>query len=91
MPTLSTQQRLDCLLKHIAGLEPRQGDGASLSAQDITLLQEQCGFKDRNEIGFYLKAMAERGLLINRSSGDYVILGAQITIDGYIELDRTLK
>ena len=49
MTRMTTQQRLDCLLKHFADRAERQGDGVSLTAQDITLLMERCGFQDLHE------------------------------------------
>ena len=87
MAKMTTQQRLDCLLKHFDELAESQGDGVSLSAQDIELLMERCGFANRNEIGFYIRSLDDRGLVKSDCAGDNTILQAQITIDGYCHLD----
>ena len=87
MAKMTTQQRLDCLLKHFDELAESQGDGVSLQAQDITLLMEKCGFANRNEIGFYIRSLGHKGLVESKCSADNIILGAQITIDGYCHLD----
>ncbi len=84
---MTTQQKLDCLLKQFDTLAESQGDGVSLRAQDLTLLMEQCGFANRNEIGFYIRALAERRLVIADCAADNTILQAYITIDGYCHLD----
>lgn len=84
---LTTQQKLDCLLKKFDSLAESQGDTVSLSAQDITLITEQCGFKNLNEIAFYIRSLGERGLLIPNCAADNTILQASITIDGYSCLD----
>ena len=84
---MTTQQKLDCLLKQFDTLADSQGDGVSLSAQDITLLMEQCGFANRDEIGFYIRALDKRGLVIANCAADNTILVAHITIDGYCHLD----
>lgn len=84
---MTTQQKLDCLLKHLDGLIASQGDGAYLSEQDVDTLKAQCQFANRKEIGFYIRSLAERGLVKSECAGDNTILGARITIDGYCELD----
>ena len=90
MSQMTTQQRLDCLLKHFGSRAERQGDGVVLTTQDITLLMERCGFKDVREIAFYIRALDEKGRLASDCSADNTILQASITIDGYCYLD-TLK
>lgn len=90
MAKMTTQQRLDCLLKHFDDLAESQGDSVSLQAQDITLLMEKCGFANRSEIGFYIRSLEQRGLVRSNCAADNAILEAQITIDGYCHLD-TLK
>ena len=87
---MTTQQKLDCLLKHFDILAESQGDGVALVDQDIALLKKQCGFANKNEIAFYIQALDERGLVRADCAADNTILGAQITIDGYCHLD-TLK
>lgn len=87
MARMTTQQRLDCLLKHLEGRVERQGAGVSLVAQDLTLLMERCGFKDVHEIAFYIRAMDKEGHLDSECSADNTILEASITIDGYRRLD----
>ncbi|MXX91812.1 MAG: hypothetical protein F4213_21620 [Boseongicola sp. SB0677_bin_26] len=84
---MTTQQRLDFLLKHLDALAESQGDMVALSAQDIALLMETCGFANRGEIGFYIAALAERRLVSENCSPDNAILQASITIDGYCHLD----
>ena len=84
---MTTQQKLDCLLKQFDSLAESQGDGVSLSAQDIALLMEQCGFANRNEIGFYIRSLEERCLVVASCAADNTILQARITIDGYCHLD----
>ncbi|MCY4354284.1 MAG: hypothetical protein OXC09_05795 [Truepera sp.] len=84
---MTTQQKLDCLLRRFDELAESQGDGVTLSAQDIALLMEQCGFANRNEIGFYIRSLEGRGLVVADCSADNVILQASITIDGYCYLD----
>lgn len=90
MSRMTTQQRLDCLLRHFDTRAERQGDGVTLAAQDITLLMERCGFQDLHEIAFYIRALHERGLVNADCAADNTILQACITIDGYCHLD-TLK
>ncbi len=68
-------------------LAESQGDSVSLSAQDVALLMERCGFRNRSEIGFYIRALDERGLVVANCSADNVILQGRITIDGYCHLD----
>ena len=84
---MTTQQRLDCLLKHFDSRAERQGDSVTLTAQDITLLMEKCGFKDLHEIAFYIRALDGKGRLDSDCSADNTILQASITIDGYCHLD----
>ena len=87
MAKMTTQQRLNCLLKHFDELAESQGDSVSLQAQDITLLMEKCGFANRNEISFYIRSLDARCLLESNCAADNTILEAQITIDGYCHLD----
>ena len=84
---MTTQQKLDCLLKHFDMLAESQGDGVALVDQDIALLKKQCRFTNPNEIGFYIRALGERGLVIPDCAADNTILQARITIDGYCHLD----
>ena len=84
---MTTQQRLDCLLKHFSDRAERQGDGVSLAAQDITQLMERCGFQDSHEIAFYIRSLEKRGLVSANCSADNTILEACITIDGCCHLD----
>ncbi len=65
----------------------REGAGVSLSAQDIALIMEQCGFKDRHEIGFYLRSLDQERLINAKCSADNTILEAAITINGYWHLN----
>ena len=76
---MTTQQRLDCLLKHFDELAESQGDGVSLQAQDITLLMEKCSFANRNEISFYIRSLDQKGLAKSHCSADNTILGAQMS------------
>ena len=84
---MTTQQKLDCLLKHFDMLAESQGDGVALVDQDIALLKKQCRFANTSEIAFYIRALDERGLVSADCAADNTILGAQITIDGYCHLD----
>ena len=84
---MTTQQKLDCLLKHLDMLAESQGDGVALVDQDIALLKKQCRFANLDEIGFYIRALGERGLVIPDCAADNTILQAGITIDGYCHLD----
>ena len=84
---MTTKQKLDCLLKHFDALIESQGDGVTLGAQDVTLLMEQCGFANRNEIGFYMRSLDHKGFVKSNCAADNTILEAQITIDGYCHLD----
>lgn len=85
---MTTQQRLDCLLKHFDKLAESQGDWVQLKPKDVTLLSDKCGFSNHNEIAFYVKALEQRGLVLSEIAGDNSIIGAQITIDGYCYLDN---
>ena len=87
---MTTQQKLDCLLKHFDASAEHQGDGVVLNDQDITVLMKQCRFKNLHEIAFYIRALDERGLVAGECAADNTILQARITIDGYCHLD-TLK
>ena len=91
MSRMTTQQKLDCLLKHFDSLADSQGDGVVLAAQDITLLKEQCGFQNRDEIAFYIRALGQRGLVSPECAADNTILQAHITIDGYCHLDTLMR
>ena len=84
---MTTQQRLDCLLKHFDRLANNQGDGVALNEQDVAMLIKQCGFVNHHEIAFYIRSLAERRLMVSECSADNVYLGARITIDGYCHLD----
>ena len=84
---MTTQDRLDCLLKHIDRLAPHQGEGVALNDQDIAVLKKQCGFANHHEIAFYIRSLAERGLVVASLATDNSILQASITIDGYCHLD----
>lgn len=84
---MSTQQKLDCLLKHFDARAEYQGDGVVLNEQDITVLMKQCGFANLHEIGFYIRSLEGRGLVNSQCAADDTILQASITIDGYCHLD----
>jgi len=84
----STRQRLNYILNHFSSRAERQGASVRLSAQDIELLKEQCGFKDVHEIAFYIKALESKHLMASNCSVDHTILEASITIDGYCKLDE---
>ena len=84
---MTTQNRLHCLLKQFDELADSQGDMVKLSAQDIALLMETCGFANRSEIAFYMKALSDKGLVNADCSPDSAVLQASITIDGYCYLD----
>ncbi len=87
MSRMTTQERLDCLLKHFDALAPHQGDGVALNQNDVKLLMMQCGFANHHEIAFYIRSLDERGLVVADCAGDDTILQARITIDGYCHLD----
>ena len=87
MSRMTTQQKLDCLLKQFDSLAQHQGDGVRLAAPDIALLMERCGFANNHEIGFYIRSLEERGLVSADCSAGNDILQARITIDGYCHLD----
>ena len=84
---MTTQQKLDCLLKQFDTLAQHQGDGVVLNEHDVQLLMKQCGFVNHHEIAFYIRALDGRGLVSADCAADDTILGAQITIDGYCHLD----
>ena len=56
---MTTQQKLDCLMKHFDSQAERQGDGVILNNQDVTVLMKQCRFTDINEIAFYIRSLDE--------------------------------
>ncbi|MDE0239398.1 MAG: hypothetical protein OXQ84_04255 [bacterium] len=85
---MTTQQRLDCLLKHLDSLAETQGQGVALNENDVELLKRQCGFRNHHEIAFYIRSLGERRLVIDGCAGDDTILQARITIDGYCYLDK---
>ena len=85
---MTTQQRLDCLLKHFNKLAENQGDMMQLDGEDITLLMDKCGFVSRSEIAFYLDSLATLGLMRSSCSADHTLLAASITIEGYCRLDE---
>lgn len=84
---MTTQQRLDCLLKKFDTLAQHQGDGVALNQHDVELLMKQCGFANHHEIGFYIRSLDEGGLVVADCAADNTILQARITIDGYRHLD----
>lgn len=88
MPRMTTQQRLDCLLKMFDELSEEQGTGIELEAQDIDLIMKQCGFNSRKEIAFYINSLGLRKLVDSSCTPDGKILAAKITIDGYCYLDE---
>ena len=64
---MTTQQKLDCLLKQFDTLAQHQGDGVVLNENDVRILMKQCGFANTNEIAFLYpgagrKRSRERGL-----------------------------
>ena len=87
---MTTQQKLDCLLKHFDANAAHQGDGVVLNDQDVKVLMKQCRFANLHEIALYLRALNKRGLVAGEFAADNTILQACITIDGYCYLD-TLK
>ena len=87
MMRMTTQQKLDCLLKHFDASAARQGEGVVLNEHDTAVLVKQCRFADHHEIGFYIRALEERGLVVADCAADNAILQASITIDGYCYLD----
>ena len=87
MSRMTTQQRLDCLLKQFDALAPHQGEGIMLNEYDVELLMKQCGFANQHEIAFYIRSLGEKGLVVSECAGDNSSLGARITIDGYCHLD----
>ncbi len=88
MSRMTTQQKLDCLLKQFDTLARYQGDGVVLNENDVQLLMKQCSFINTNEIGFYIRSLDERRLIVSDCSADNTILQATITIDGYCYLDK---
>ena len=88
MKRMTTQQRLDCLLKRFAHLERHQGDGVMLNENEVSCLKKQCDFANRSEIAFYISSLEDRGLMKSECSTDYTMLGGRITIDGYCHLDN---
>ncbi len=86
MTRMTTQERLDCLLKHIDSLAARQGDEVVLNENDESLLIKQCGFADRHEIAFYVEALQERQLVTFKIVGNLKQV-IRITINGYCHLD----
>ena len=54
---MTTQQKLDCLLKHFDANAEHQGDGVVLNDQDIKVLMKQCRFANLHEIAFYLRGV----------------------------------
>lgn len=87
MSRMTTQEKLDCLLKQFDALAQHQGDGVVLNDKDVRLLMKQCGFANHHEIAFYIRSLHDRGLLAADCAGDDTILQASITIDGYCHLD----
>ena len=83
---MTTQERLDCLMKRLDGWMDHQGAIVILEPADICLLMEQCRFKCEDELRYYVRALDERGLIRNRSNRAHI--SAQITIDGYCYLPR---
>ena len=84
---MTTEQKLDCLLKRFDTLAQHQGDEVVLNENDVRILMKQCGFANTSEIAFYIRALDERRLVSADCAADNTILGAQITIDGYCHLD----
>ena len=87
MNRMTTQQRLDCLLKQFDALAQYQGDVAVLNEHDVSLLKKQCGFVNLHEIALYLRSLHEKGLLSAECSADDTILQAHVTIGGYCYLE----
>ena len=84
---MSTQGKLDGLLRYFADVSTRKGDLMMLEAQDIEEVKEKFGFADNYEIGFFLQGLEERGLVKTKIASGYSIIGASVTMEGYLRLD----
>lgn len=88
MSRMTTQQRLDCLLKQINGLTSRQGDRVFLTDEHLDRFKDMCGFKDNSEIAFYVEWMEQEGLLEMERHPDNDFIGVKLLIPGYQALDE---
>lgn len=86
MTRMTTQQRLGCLLKHLASLAERHGDEIVISSLNPQALFNECGFTDSDEIAFYIERPRRRGLVDLPRDG-YNKLSVYVTIEGYCHLD----
>ena len=88
---MTTTNQLNCLLKYIDSKvmfkELSRGSTVKLCAQDIELLRERCGFRNEQEIAFYIQALESKEFVKSHVLKDCTIPDVSITIDGYIELD----
>lgn len=84
---MTTHEKLYGLLRYFADVSTRKGDLMMLEAQDVEEVKEKFGFADNNEIGFFLQGLEERGLVKTRIASGYTILGASVTMEGYLCLD----
>lgn len=90
---VTTQQRLDCLLKQlnamIAGMDRRQGARIMPNVTDMGRLTKECGFLDEEELVFFFEELVERGLMKMKGAANNPIpVEVGITIEGYRHLDQ---
>ena len=86
MSKMVGEQRMYDLLKFFADHTEHKGDCIVLEHADIEQMKER-GFKDHNEIAFYIRALDSKGLMTKECSADNIILGGIVTIDGYLCLE----
>lgn len=85
---MTTQEKLYGLLRYFADVSTRHGDLMMLDANDIEEVKKKLEFSDNYEIGFFLQGLEERGLVKTRIAGGYDVLGASVTMEGYLRLDE---
>ena len=84
---MTTQEKLDRLLKYLNELTAYQGAGVILDPAQAEKAQRVCEFANISELAFYVRSLDRQGLVDSHCAGDDTSVGATITIDGYSHLD----
>lgn len=82
---MTTQQKLDGLLRYAAGISTYNGDRVWLD-QKVDDLMEKFGFLDRDDIVYFLQELEQRGLVTTMISGGGT--GVSVTMEGYLRLEE---
>ncbi|MDE0445979.1 MAG: hypothetical protein OXH96_04840 [Spirochaetaceae bacterium] len=81
-------QKRDCLLSYLVELHGQLGDvpltvAFSLDPNEVEEAKNRCKIRSSDDIGAFIRSLEDRGLVQSHCSGDNVILGCAIMLDGH--------